>query len=42
MTNSMKGMSIRCTGIELAKFAIGIMKLVFNMNPYRYLVAAHA
>jgi IS5 family transposase len=41
MTNSMKGMSIRCIGIERAKFAIGMMNLVYNMSRYRYLVAAH-
>jgi len=40
MTNSMKGMSIRCIGIERAKFAIGMMNLVYNMSRYRYLVAA--
>lgn len=41
MTNSMKGMTIRCIGIERAKFAIGMMNLVYNMSRYRYLVAAH-
>ena len=41
MTNSMNGMSIRCIGIERAKFAIGMMNLVYNMSRYRYLVAAH-
>lgn len=41
MTNSMKGMSIRCIGIERARFAIGMMNLVYNMSRYRYLVAAH-
>ncbi|MFH2128986.1 MAG: IS5 family transposase [bacterium] len=41
MTNSMKGMSIRCIGMERAKFAIGMMNLVYNMSRYRYLVAAH-
>jgi len=37
MTNSMKGMSIRCIGIERAKFAIGMMNLVYNMSRYGYL-----
>ena len=40
MTNSMKGMSIRCIGIERAKFAIGMMNLVYNMSRYGYLVSA--
>lgn len=40
MTNSMKGMSIRCIGIERAKFAIGMMNLVYNMSRYGYLVGA--
>ena len=39
MTNSMKGMSIRCIGIERAKFAIGMMNLVYNMSRYRYLAS---
>ena len=37
MTNSMKGMSIRCIGIERAKFAIAMMNLVYNMSRYGYL-----
>jgi transposase, IS5 family len=40
MTNSMKGMSIRCIGIERAKFAIGMMNLVYNMSRYGYLATA--
>jgi len=40
MTNSMKGMSIRCIGIERAKFAIGMMNLVYNMSRYGYLASA--
>ncbi len=40
MTNSMKGMSIRCIGLERAKFAIGMMNLVYNMSRYGYLVSA--
>ena len=40
MTNSMKGMSIRCIGIERATFAIGMMNLVYNMSRYGYLVTA--
>ena len=40
MTNSMKGMSIRCIGIERAKFAIGMMNMVYNMSRYGYLVGA--
>jgi len=42
MTNSMKGMSIRCIGIERAKFAIGMMNLVYNMSRYRYLAFAQS
>jgi len=41
MTNSMKGMSIRCIGIKRAKFAIGMMNLVYNMSRYRHLATAH-
>ncbi len=40
MTNSMKGMSIRCIGIERARFAIGMMNLVYNMSRYGYLASA--
>lgn len=40
MTNSMKGMSIRCIGLERAKFAIGMMNLVYNMSRYGYLASA--
>jgi len=40
MTNSMKGMSIRCIGLERAKFAIGMMNLVYNMSRYGYLAMA--
>jgi len=42
MTNSMNGMRIRCIGIERAKFAIGMMNLVYNMSRYSYLAMARA
>lgn len=42
MTNPIKGMPIHCIEIERAKFAIGMMNLVYNMSRYRYLVSAHA
>lgn len=42
MTNSMKGMSIRCFGIERARFAIGLMNLMYNMGHYSFLIGARA
>ncbi len=41
MTNSMNGMMIRCIGIARARFAIGMMNLVYNMSRYGFLVGAH-
>lgn len=40
MTNSMNGMMIRCIGIARARFAIGMMNLVYNMSRYGFLVRA--
>lgn len=42
MTNSMKGMTIRYIGLARAKFAIGMMNLVYNMCRYGFLKVARA
>jgi len=40
MTNTMKGMYIRSIGIARARFAIGMMNLVYNMSRYKFLMTA--
>ncbi len=42
MTNSMKGMMIRYIGLVRAKFAIGMMNLVYNMCRYGFLKVTRA
>jgi len=42
MTNSMKGMMIRYIGYARAKFAIGMMNLVYNISRYEFLKRANA
>ena len=40
MTNTMKGMYIRYIGIARARFAVGMMNLVYNVSRYRFLMTA--
>jgi len=40
MTNTMKGMFIRCIGLKRASFAVGMMNLVYNMCRFIFLSKA--
>lgn len=42
MTNSMKGITLRCIGFKRAWTQIGLLNLVYNMCRYRFLKRASA